>query len=223
MAQSKRYRELNRQARRRLLNIAGGFHPAEGEDFPAGTKTVLLLGPHEPAFWPQFEREPEYWDGQADPLDRWSKRVIDRWAERLDAEAFYPFGGPPHHPFFTWALRTGRCHSSPVNLLVHDEAGLWISFRGALALKEHVELPPTPPNPCETCEEKPCLSACPVSALTSEVYDVDRCARFLRDDPEPLNCMNGGCNVRRTCPVSLMFGRRKEQSKYHMQIFLENR
>ena len=43
---------------------------------PEGVATLVLLGPLEPGFWPTFTASAEYADGRADPLDRWSARVI---------------------------------------------------------------------------------------------------------------------------------------------------
>ena len=114
------------------LDVLGGFAVAEGEaGFPAGTRTLLLLGPKEPGFWAHLQAQPEW--GAPDPVDRWSRRVIGRIACDLGAKALFPFGGPPYHPFYQWALRTGRVWDSPVRLLVHSEQGLMVSFRGALA------------------------------------------------------------------------------------------
>jgi epoxyqueuosine reductase len=199
------------------LEVLGGFAVAEGaEGFPAGTRTLLLLGPKEPGFWPHLTAQPE-WDGEPDPVDRWSRRVIGRIACDLGAKALFPFGGPPYHPFYQWALRSGRVWDSPVRLLVHAEQGLMVSFRGALALKEAVEVPPPVPLPCETCAA-PCLTACPVGALTGEGYDVPVCHSFL-DGPEGKDCMTGGCLVRRACPLSQTYARLPEQSAYHMRQF----
>ena len=71
----------------------------------------------------------------------------------------------------------------PVRLLVHDAAGLMVSFRGALALKERLDLPPPPPPPCDGCAAKPCLTACPPGALTGAGYDLPACHAFLDTDP----------------------------------------
>ena len=199
------------------LEVLGGFAVAEGEEgFPAGTRTLLMLGPKEPGFWPHLKAAPE-WDGQADPVDRWSRRVIGRIACDLGAKALFPFGGPPYHPFYHWALRTGRVWDSPVRLLVHAEQGLLVSFRGALALKEVVPVPPPVSRPCERCAA-PCLTACPAGALGGQGYDVPACHAFL-DGPEGKDCMTGGCLVRRACPVSQTYARLPEQSAYHMGQF----
>ena len=199
------------------LEVLGGFAVVEGEEgFPAGTRTLLMLGPKEPGFWAHLSAQPE-WDGTAHPVDRWSRRVIGRLACDLGAKALFPFGGPPSHPFYRWALRTGRVWDSPVRLLVHAGQGLMLSFRGALALKMEVDLPPPADRPCDSCAA-PCLTACPVGALSGAGYDLPACHGFL-DRPDGQDCMTGGCLVRRACPVSQSYARLPEQSAYHMRQF----
>jgi hypothetical protein len=197
------------------LMVLGGFAVAEGEEgFAPGTRTLVLLGPAEPGFWPHLTAQPEW--GGPDPVDRWSRRVIGRLACDLGAKALFPFGGPPYHPFQTWALRSGRAWESPVRLLVHDGQGLMVSFRGALALKDRLELA-TSAKPCDSCDGKPCLTACPAGALTGAGYDVPACHGWL--DTGGADCLSGGCLVRRACPVSQTYARMPEHSAYHMRQF----
>jgi hypothetical protein len=196
------------------LAILGGFHADGDPTLPAGTQTLLLLGPAEPGFWAHITSQPE-WDGAADSIDRWSRRVIGTMACDLGAKALFPFGGAPFHPFYTWALRTGRVWSSPVRLLVHADQGLMVSFRGALALKSRIDLPPIAQPPCDTCAQ-PCLTACPVGALTGAGYDVPRCKSHLGTGAD---CNNLGCANRRACPISLAYARLPEHSAYHMGQF----
>jgi hypothetical protein len=200
------------------LEVLGGFTLTEDEaGLPKGTRTLLLIGPRQPGFWPHLQAQPE-WDGAPDQVDRWSRRVIGRLACDLGGKALFPFGGPPYQPFHNWALRSGSVWDSPVKLLVHHQQGLFVSFRGALALRESLALPAPPPRPCDSCAAKPCLTACPVQALTGHGYDVPRCHAWL-DRPEGQPCMTGGCLVRATCPVSRGHARMPEQSAYHMRQF----
>ncbi len=208
-------------AAQHLLVVLGGFHCEDDAALPAGTRTVLLLGPLEPGYWAHIKAQPEWTafltQGRADPVDRWSRRVIGGLACDFGGKALFPFGRPPYHPFYQWALRTGRAFASPVQMLVHAEQGLLVSFRGALALRERVELPPAVQPPCKNCA-RPCLSTCPVGALGADGYDVPACQRFLAQ-PEGADCMNLGCAVRRACPVSVGYARLPEHSAYHMGIF----
>ena len=198
------------------LEVLGGFAVKEGEaGFPAGTRTLLMIGPKEPGFWPHLQAQPE-WNGP-DPVDRWSRRVIGRVACDLGAKALFPFGGPPYQPFYSWALRTGRVWDSPVKLLVHATQGLMVSFRGALALAQTIPLPAPAVEPCGGCA-KPCLAACPAGALTGAGYDVPLCHAHL-SQPAGTDCMTRGCLVRSTCPAGAGYARMPSQSAYHMRQF----
>jgi len=212
------YDDLTRRARADYLDVFGGFQAQPDDPLPTGTKTVILLGPYEPGFWAHLTASPEARDGKPDPIDRWSRRVIGALATALGATALFPFDGPPWFPFLGWAQRTGRAWSSPVNLLVHDTAGLMVSYRGALALQTPVALP-TPPaqRPCDTCSA-PCLTACPATALRPDGYDTKACHAYLDTGPGA-DCMTHGCAVRRACPISQSYGRRPEQSAAHMRSF----
>ena len=200
------------------LAVSGAFHPGPGDELPEGTGTLLLLSPAEPGFWAHLTAQPEWRDGAPDPIDRWSRRVIGGMACALGGKAYFPFGGPPWRPFQSWALRSGRAWASPVQFLVHEEMGLFASYRGALALRERLELPALPAEaPCEHCP-RPCLGACPAGALTAKGYDVPACHDFL-SGPEGADCLDKGCAVRRACPVSAGHARLEVQSAYHMRLF----
>lgn len=182
-----------------------------------GSGTIALLGPAEPGFWTYFTTTPEFRDGTPDPVDRWSGRVITALAHEIGGAAYFPFGDPVR-PFFSWALRSGRAWQSPVKLLVHDQAGLMVSYRGAVFLP--VECPATPSGvkPCDSCADKPCAIACPAGALTTDGYDVSSCHAYLDTDEGRTNLLKG-CAVRRACPVSKTYGRSEEQSAFHMKHF----
>ncbi|NNJ67835.1 MAG: ferredoxin [Boseongicola sp.] len=207
--------DIAQRVRQDHLDVFGAFH-TDDEDGLDG-RTVVMLGPHEPGFWPHFSASPEATDGHEDPLDRWSTRIISAAAQNLNATPLFPFG-TPRRPFMSWALRTGRAWSSPVRLLVHDTAGLWVSYRGALIFPDRLPLPPAPESPCETCQTRPCLSACPVSALTASGYNLAACHAFL-DTADGQSCMKSGCNVRKTCPQSQKYHRMTAQSAFHMDQF----
>lgn len=192
-----------------------GYCPTETSDGLAYDGTIALIGPNEPAFWPIFSQSPEFTDDAPNPLDRWSRRVLNHIAADLNATALFPFGGAPFLPFFTWAKRSGRFWGSPINFLVHDAAGLFASFRGAILLHETIERPAAT-QPCLTCAA-PCKTACPVGAF-GHGYDVATCKAHL-STPEGADCMTSGCRARRACPVG-QNNRLPAQAAFHMKAFL---
>ncbi|HKM72480.1 MAG TPA: ferredoxin [Stellaceae bacterium] len=194
--------------------------------FPDGTPalTVCLLGWTGGEQWPAFARSPEANDGMPDPLNRWSKRLIDYIANDLDAAAFYPFGGPPWLDFQRWALKAETVHRSPLGLLIHPTWGLWHSYRGALGLRDHLQLEPRQmaSNPCDSCHERPCLSACPVTAFTPQgTYHYAACRGYL--EAGEADCLTQACAARRACPIAPDHRYSGEQSSFHMRAFMGGR
>ncbi|MEP3295458.1 MAG: ferredoxin, partial [Pseudoruegeria sp.] len=109
---------------------------------------------------------------------------------------------------------------SPVGLFVHAKAGLFVSFRAALALPYELSTKQTTPPPCDSCIPQPCRRACPVNALKGDHYDVAACHAHLATDAGA-DCMAKGCRARRACPVSQACGRVDEQSAFHMKAFFK--
>lgn len=179
---------------------------------------IALIGPQPGAeFWSHFTQIAEFCDQKADPMDRWSKRVLNRIGDDFGGVALFPSDGPPWPPFFGWAQQSGEMWQSPVGMLVHHQSGLWVAFRGALLLPFPLERA-APSSPCLTCAERPCETACPVSALGPSRYDTDACHVYL-DQPGGADCMDHGCAARRACPASQSHARLSQHSAYHMRQF----
>ncbi len=201
----------------------GAFLLEEGERTGelADVRTIVLAGMAGREGWSAFAASPEASDGLADPLDRWSRRVIAALAGELGARALFPFGGPPFLPFQQWAQRAEAVHPSPIGILIHPRYGLWHSYRGALGLSEKLAIaePATVRAPCESCTGRWCLSACPVGAFSSAGYDVAACAGHLRSGAGA-DCMGLSCRARRACPVGAEHAYGPEQANFIMRAFL---
>jgi hypothetical protein len=213
----------------RGLALRGAFHPAPEDRVPplpdgAPTLTVLLLGWTGGDQWPAFAASPEARDGLRNPLNRWSKRLIDGMAAEIDGVAFYPFGGPPWLDFQSWALKAEPVRRSPLGLLIHPNWGLWHSYRGAIGLRRRLKLRPRAdgPHPCDGCSDRPCLSACPVSAFAAgRPYDHAACQRHVEGAGE--DCRARACAARRACPVAPDKRYSEQQAAFHMRALLANR
>ncbi len=204
----------------------GAFNLAEAEraGLLADLRTIALIGVAGRRGWDAFAASPEAHDGENDPLDRFSRRIIGGLAEALGAVAFFPFGGPPYWPFQQWAQKAEPVHSSPIGLLIHPVYGLWHSYRGALGFCEALDLRDVAPqpSPCESCRKEPCLNACPVDAFTTSGYDVPACTAHLWS-PAGAACMDRGCLARRTCPIGAPHVQGAEQAAFAMRAFLRAR
>ena len=207
------------------LALRGGFNFEPGEAAPEGpggrpARAVLLVGQMGRQAWAPFQawraRQPP---DLADPLDTWSREVIDAVAAEIGARAVYP-NDWPYPPFQRWALRAEGLKPSPLGILMHPVHGLWHAYRGALLFdrKIPVEAPHTTIHLCDACREKPCLNACPVHAYSPDGFDYDGCQAHLRT-PAGEPCMSGGCMARNACPVGAEFRYSADQQAFHMQSF----
>lgn len=206
------------------MALRGAFHPTADDGVPTGPGTLVLLGFIGKGQWPAFAASPEASDGRANPLDRWSRRVIGALANTLAAAALYPFEGPPWLPFQRWAMKAEPVHRSPLGMLIHPDWGLWHSYRGAIAFAERLALPERihRPSPCKACTARPCLTACPVGAFTPKGYDVGTCAAHLRHAAGK-DCLDLGCRARDACPVGADHRYARDQASFHMRAFLASR
>ncbi len=210
--------DLRATAQHHFLDLLGVVDLHDRDPLPEAFDQIVLLGPLEPGFWGHLAAQPEWAGASPDPIDEWSRRTITAIANKFGGCAVFPFGRPPYAPFIDWALRSGHFWPSPVSFLIHDRAGLMVSFRGAIAFSGH-SLPRTSGrNPCLSCTAKPCLTACPGLAVVGEKLDIAACHETL-SLPAGQDCMDTGCKIRRTCPVSMTYERSPEQSAHHMKAF----
>jgi len=186
--------------------------------------SVVLVGNTGSSYWPMFSQSAEFQDGEPDPLDRWSKHVAEHVAKEFGLTPVYPFAGPPYHPFQQWAQRAEALHQSPLGLMIHPEYGLWHSYRfGLLVADLNTEQQTSPVEaPCLSCKDQPCLNTCPVEAFSSNGYDVESCAAYLRQNADA-DCHQQGCQARNACPAGEAYRYESAQHTFHLRAFLAAR
>ena len=163
-------------------------------------------------------------------------------AAQCKGQAYYPFGGPPYHPFQRWAAKAEGLGASPLGLRLHPVYGLWHAYRFALLIPtkpiptrqdEAIQIEhPSPQSMgkgsqplsdiCSQCTSQACLKACPVNAFTLEGYDVNACANYLNaslKDASGNACMDHTCQARLACPIGADYRYTQAHGKFHMQQF----
>ena len=185
---------------------------------------LFLVGNGGGAMWDAFASSLEAGDGEAHPLDRWTRRVLEPLAQEWNAQVLFPFEGPPWHPFQHWAREAGCGRASPLGILMHPRYGLWHGYRAAFVFAEEGDIAAAPETPfaCNACTDKPCLQTCPVGAITSSGLDAARCREHILS-PEGEECLSGGCLARRACPVATQWIQSPAQQSFHMKAFARNR
>ena len=200
------------------LSLLGGLDT----DWDGRPCRLLLVGTAGAAMWRAFTASPEAQDGRPHPLDRWTRRLLQPLAQAHGARALFPFDGPPWHPFPTWARQAGCGRPSPLGILMHPRYGLWHSYRGAFAFpaRRAARPAPAPPHACDSCSQKPCLSACPVGAITASGLDAALCRAHIAS-AAGISCRTGGCLARRACPVAADWWQSRPQQAFHIAAFAQ--
>lgn len=201
--------------------VRGGFAVMEDDGAPAHTtgrptRAIVVVGNVGGAMWPRFRREER---DEPDPLDAWTRRMLEPIADRFGADFVHP-SDAPYPPILRWAQRAADVWPSPIGLLIDRDHGLWHAYRGALMFPDDVVDLPVPvrtESPCVTCHQ-PCLTTCPVDAFAPDSYDHDRCRDHVRSGLEP-HCLTDGCAARRACPVNAGGYYDPDQMAFHMRAF----
>jgi hypothetical protein len=208
--------------------VRGGFHPALADGVPGAETaeaTLILIGNAGSAMWKAFDAA---WpaarrEHERHPLNTWTREVVSRIAADFGARALYPFDGPPYFPFQRWAAKAEGLRPSPLGTLLHPVYGQWHAYRAALVFgyRVAVSLPQPTPDLCGNCQDKPCLSGCPVNAFQVQGYDVPACAGHLVGSSGTTSgdCMERGCLARRACPVGREHVYSPPHARFHMEKF----
>lgn len=222
MGEPVEYRDISAAIAPTGMVARGGFVTTADDalDMPDGrsVRSVVIVGNIGGAMWKRFRDEQQ---PGPHPLDRWTRETLAPIAATFSAAFVHP-SDQPFRPFQRWAQRADDVWPSPIGMLIHSEYGLWHAYRGAFLFAEPVRGLPSVGNavsPCDSCDGRPCLMACPVNAFTAAGYDTVACASHVGSGGDP-DCLHEGCAARRACPVGA--GRRydADQMLFHMRAFV---
>jgi hypothetical protein len=167
------------------------------ETLVPGARAALIVGSGGPSFFDLFKRESaERRDGLPNPLDRFTRAVVERTA-RAALEPLgvgyalrFPFlvASGPHIPFQRLGRAAGLGPPGPLGLQIHPTFGPWWAYRALVVLD--TPLPALAPlgDGCAGCPA-PCVAACPAGAVQLSGFVIPAChARRLAAEPCRRSC-----------------------------------
>jgi ferredoxin len=190
----------------------------------AGAAGALIVGAGGRAFFDGFAREPEASDGAPNPLDRYTRRIVERAVGealaplRVRYVVHFPFGAQPVIPFQRLGRAAGLGGPGPLGLQIHPTYGAWWAYRGLLLLDRELPALPPPGDGCAGCDA-PCVAACPAGAVQRTGFLVSACqGRRLVAEPCRLSCI-----ARIACVRGPEHGYSDAQLAFHMAASMPRR
>lgn len=180
-------------------------------------RQLLVFGHAGKRMWKALRgAKPELGDS-ANPVDEFSLATVKvhledelgvrRWA------ALYP--GTALVPLQELGTLLGWHQPSPLLVGISEAFGTWFAYRAVVVADTWLPLTPPAspsPSPCDSCVEKPCLSACLGAALTTGTLAIDRCVTFRARDASPCALR---CHAREACPIGAEHRYDADQMRHH--------
>lgn len=176
-------------------------------------RQVLLVGHGGKTLWRQMQAAGR---ASADPVDRYTlatvTRLLDEAMQGRRYDVVYPGSVPVNLQHF--GALAGWHHPSPFWVGINGRFGSWFAYR-ALILADSdfaITQPWQEPSPCVGCDTKPCLTACPASALVTGTLDLPRCIDYRQQAD---SVCRHQCVARNACPVGVEHRYDSEQMQHH--------
>ncbi|MGE4130912.1 MAG: hypothetical protein AB7F86_04705 [Bdellovibrionales bacterium] len=173
-------------------------------------QSLVLVGNGGPDFWRHLKKPVEE---SSHPFDR---TTIEALEAALDgAGLFWLYPNPRLiPPIQKMARHMNLARPSLLGLDLNRDFGPWFAIRAVLLTKELIPATTHAPfePPCDSCNDQPCRSACPVEAVGDE-FRLSRCAdyRLARGSKCEDRCL-----ARLACPYQKGQQYDMPQTQYHM-------
>lgn len=114
----------------------------------------------------------------------------------------------------------GWHHASPFRVGINNKWGTWFAYRVVVLTNTNFLSTETfeSHSPCNHCNDRPCISACPANALDMKVLNFNLCIDYRKHSEA--KCKNT-CLSRISCPVGREYQYTEEQVNYHYGISMK--
>lgn len=150
-----------------------------------GARGAVVVGSGGRLFFDRFVAEAtEAQDGAPEPLDRYTKRLVQGLAAQTLGGSvtalFFPFtDSVPALPFQRLGRAAGVGPASPLGLQIHPTYGPWWAYRALVAVDVPLERGRPLGDVCDGCPA-PCITACPGDAVARDGFRVSACHAHRR-------------------------------------------
>jgi epoxyqueuosine reductase len=196
-------------------DIVGGI--AGGK---ADYRQLILIGHGGKALW---EAVTKSGSGGADPIDDFTVRTIRLWMSEFQPDNRYAILYPGSDTIDLQRLGAlaGWHNASPFMVGIDAEWGTWYAYR-AVVLADTRFVPSAlvdRSSPCAACQTRPCIAACPASAMADGEFSLQKCVAWRQqaDSPCAFNCL-----ARVACPVGSKHRYCTEQLAHTYSISLQS-
>ena len=174
---------------------------------------LLLIGNGGAGFWRVLQANS---NDSKNPVDDFSRQIAVRMVEEyLHARSLVLYPGDLNLPLQQLGALIGWHYPSPLGIGNHPKYGLWFAYR-AVVLTDAPLVPTVPimgSSACLSCDNQPCLSACPAQALAQLGQpNIERCLSW-RTTPD--SSCETTCLARLVCPVGRKHRYDMQQIEYH--------
>lgn len=178
---------------------------------------LLVFGHAGKRMWRALTAEQPQPSTSENPVDEFSVAAVRAHLEdELGVQRWAPlYPGPTMMPLQELGTLLGWHQPSPLLVGISEAFGTWFAYRAVVVADTSLPLTPRAspsPSPCDSCLEKPCLSACLGGALTTGTLAIDRCVTFRARDASPCTAR---CVAREACPIGVEHRYDTDQMAHH--------
>ncbi len=214
---------LNMQAVFKLSALPEDVAAAISQGVPDFSRfsQLILIGHGGQSMWEQVQQS--HRKTEEHPIDVFSVDMVRRFFAEAMPDASYEIIFPASQrivPLQRLGELAGWHHASPFRVGINGQWGSWFAYRAAILADTSLKTtePWTQPSPCEQCEAKPCLAACPAADHGCGDISLQGCIDYrLRDDSR---CKEQ-CHSRLACPVGMEHRYSMEQVNYHYALSMK--